>query len=61
MLLFRPNHAFCLRVDSKAPQKIVNAVDAIVGCYKTVWPGAKIIVSKDPPVSVYWGDIRLVY
>ena len=33
-LLFRPNHAFCLHMDAKAPEKILLATQAIVDCYK---------------------------
>ena len=33
-LLFRPNHAFCLHVDAKAPEKILLATHTIVDCYK---------------------------
>ena len=33
-LLFRPNHAFCLHVDAKAPEKILLATQTIVDCYK---------------------------
>ena len=36
-LLFRPNHAFCLHVDAKAPEKILLATQAIVDCYKGRW------------------------
>ena len=37
-LLFRPNHAFCLHVDAKAPEKILMAVQAIVDCYRNRLP-----------------------
>ena len=33
-LLFRPNHAFCLHVDAKAPAEILLATKAVVDCYK---------------------------
>ena len=58
-LLFRPNHAFCLHVDAKAPEKILLAVQALVDCYKTAWPGAMMVIPTGP-VSTYWGHISLV-
>ncbi len=57
-LLFRPNHAFCIHVDAKAPEAVRAAVDALLDCYAVAAPNAQIALVTDKPLSVYWGHIR---
>ncbi len=57
-LLFRPNHAFAFCIDAKAPPEVSATVQAIIDCYRAAWPGAQLMIAKDPPIDVYWGHIR---
>ena len=58
-VLFRPNHAFCIHVDAKSPESIFKAVQAMVECYKRVWPEVMMVIPSER-VSAYWGHISLL-
>ena len=57
--LFRPQNAYCIYIDQKAPDSFYQAVTNLIECYKSKFPNAVIFI-KENPVPIYWSDFSLL-
>ncbi len=59
-MTFRPGHAFCLYVDSKASPAVHRVASEITECYKKHFGATSTIFKVDSPAEIYWGHISMV-
>lgn len=52
--IYMPQNFYCIHVDTKAPAAVLEAFDALVGCFDNVFLASKL-------ESVYWGHISIIY
>lgn len=57
--IFRPQNAYCIYVDAKAPMDYKRAVLALAGVYKEHFPKTLIIVAN-PTRRIYWSDVSIL-
>ena len=52
-LVYRPQNAYCIHVDAKAPKRILRAATAVARCFENVFVAS-------PSVFVEWGELSVL-
>ena len=57
--LFRPQNAYCIYVDQKAPVQFHQAVNTLIDCYTQKFPNA-VIFTVENTIPIFWSDFSLL-
>ena len=57
--LFRPQNAYCIYIDQKAPVQFHQAVNTLIDCYTQKFPNA-VIFTVENTIPIFWSDFSLL-